>query len=219
MCRSDGSPFHMLQYLNLSLPKLGEGTIAGFMSQLPNNTIEGRPGSQFCEIVPRTNVFAGSALNSTNESAILPAEFSYTDFRTLRERLCGSPRRLPGKSMLNLDQWAGRHPIRIHRASKRCFGYGGMEPSLSFFRVHQYTGTLDEFLVPTIPTRTEAYFHARNENYAAEGRVGNLVGWLQSFIHRVGRRRAYHLTVNLQQQAVKNLTAAVLNAGSSTPSM
>lgn len=201
----------MLQYLNLSLPKLGEGTIAGFMSQLSNTVVDRRPGSLFCEILPRTNLYAltdGSIVEPSNMH--LPPGFDYKYFRTLRERVYTNIRSgLPGKSILNLQHWAGRRPIKIHRANKRCFGYYNVEPSLSFFRVHQYTGTLDEFLVPTILTRTKGYFEARNRNHSAGGRVDDVSGWLISFIRRVGRYRAHNLTVKLQQLAIDNLRVAV----------
>jgi hypothetical protein len=175
----------------MTLPKLGNTTLGSFMAALPAEVIDARPGSFRCEVLPRLNI------KTDCDSASLPTvhdellfEFALERFRTIRDRSFEHVRAvMPGKSIVHLAQWAGRHPVGIHKANKNCFGYHLVDMSLSFLRVHQYQGTLDEFLVPTSKTRTKGYFETRN-SFPLGGQLDEevVVGWLRSFVRQVGHR-------------------------------
>lgn len=203
VCKANGSPNLMLQKYNLTLPTLEHVTIAQFLASLPVEVVDARPGSFRCEVVPRVNV-KGS--NDTGSSISVPSGFDPSAFRALRDRSIQRFRAaMPGKSILDLRQWAGRHDIGIHKASKHCFGSSVLDPSLSFLRVHQYAGTLEEFLVPTIGTRTESYFRARNAFPVDREVKDEISGWLGSFVRRVGSRRAFKLTQGLRDWAKQDM--------------
>ncbi len=109
---------------------------------------------------------------------------------------------------MNLQNWIPKPgKFEVHRGPGCCFNAGNRafpDASASFFRVHHYTGTLEEFLSrPGDGTRTASNFEIRN-NYSISGQLDEVVGWLESFIHRVGPRRALYLTQELRDWAFQN---------------
>jgi hypothetical protein len=232
-CRSDGEAVHMMRYLGIPFPDTIVGssisagtkspaTISHFIHQYWNDSvIKIREGSDVCDVLPRIQIGVKNSSIPLPAAAAtsLPETFHANQFRTISNREHNEMRNnLPGKAMLNLQNWRGNQRIDIHRgpASLLCFNAKKRrrpEPSLSFFRIHHYTGSLEEFMSrPGDTRRTAAIFAERNEYHVA-GNTNEVTVWLSSFIKQVGPKRALYLTEGLRKWATAN-DAAVAAASS-----
>ena len=209
-CRDDGLPVEMVRHFGLEFPpRLGanQSTIAHFIgNQWSDHVYDSRRLSRVCEVAPRVVI---GASESTPPVSNLPQEFDWRAFRTLRYRQYGDINgNLPGKVLMHLNNWLPQPgKFEPHRGPGTCFNAGKRKrphASASFFRVHHYTGSLEEFLSrPGDGTRTALNFETRN-NYSVSGQVDEVFGWLESFIQRVGPRRARYLTQGLREWAFQN---------------
>jgi hypothetical protein len=211
-CRDDGYPIEMMQHFGLEFPRqLGDpsSTIAHFIDRNWNkNVYRGRKGSRTCDIAAR--VVIGNHENSNTPLELdIPKLFHVDNFRTLRYRYHDhlSLTQLPGKAILNLKKWKGKNRLGVHRGNLNCFNAKERaypEPSLSFFRVHHYVGSFEEFMMkPSSHTQTLESFKARNK-IQISGQVKEVTGWLRSFIRRVGASRANYLTQGLRSWAFRS---------------
>jgi hypothetical protein len=214
-CRDDGRPVELLRSFGLEFPQgLGapQSTLAHFIGkQWSDGVYEARRHSRVCEVASRVVVGAHESTPPTPwGDRTVPPEFDWRAFRTLRHRQHGAINySLPGKVVMNLQMWAAPPgKLEIHRGpAESCFNAGKRrtpDPSASFFRVHHYTGSLEEFMSrPGDGSRTAWNFEKRN-NYTMSGHTDEVVGWLESFIERVGPRRAHYLTQGLREWAFQN---------------
>jgi hypothetical protein len=211
-CRNDGYPVDMMQYFGIDFPRrLGDAqsTIAHFIHKFWNDTVyDHRHGSRVCDVAARTIIGSYENNSILLPKLELPPTFIIDSFKTLRYRFHDHLLldKKPGKAIMNLQQWDGKYRLEIHRGNSQCFNAKQRktpEASLSFFRVHHYTGSLEEFsLKPPSQRRSIESFQFRN-NFQISGHVNEVMGWLESFIRRVGPSRAHFLTQGLREWAYR----------------
>jgi hypothetical protein len=209
-CRNDGYPVDMMQYFGIEFPRqLGDpnSTIAHFIDRFWNDTVyDHRSGSRVCDVAARANI--GSYENDTIllPKQSLPPNFDVRQFKTLRYRFHDHLllAKKPGKVIMNLQRWSGRFLLEVHRGNSHCFNAkrrNAPESALSFFRVHHYTGSLEEFTATK--RRTVESYQVRNK-FLIFGHAMEVRGWLESFIRRVGPVRAHYLTQGLREWAYRS---------------
>lgn len=231
-CRTDGVPANMMRHFGIEFPKTIVGaingdetkpslptTIAHFIHKYWNDTVvRARDRSNVCDVLPRVQLGVKTPTHPIPQSAVPPSEFDVHEFRTMSHREHNEIRNdLPGKAMLNLKNWnskyfGGRDMMDIHRGTQDCFNAKMRkrpDPSLSFFRVHHYTGYLHEFLSRPGDSRRTAEAFAERNDYNVTGNTNEVTAWLTSFVQQVGPQRALYLTQGLRQWAIDNDNAVL----------
>lgn len=189
------------------LPVVGSSpnaTMAHYIADIRDELLRWDPSYiSFCWVLPRLLFGAWDLSNHSRIRHQMPSGFDLTTFRTIRYRKTGTMQNFePGKPILDVSgapqqMWDITNP---HRPHGKCRGGPYSKHYSAVFRVHHYTGTPEEFL--TRPGRTVAQFRQRNSaNGMVDEELNESVGWLQSFVQRVGWERAFNATERLRQWA------------------
>ena len=207
-----GNPLLFLNEHNITLPRIGEKTVAGLLEDL-YFTFMRKKSQELCQVLPRSTV--GSTELPPGHLTDSPDGFDTNEFRTLRYRMYQNVQNLwPGKSILNVRLWKGRRLQGIHRSLGGCYQGEAANPDAakSLFRLQHYTGSLEDFMSrPGDPHRSPAHFLGRN-NFTWYGPLEETVPWLNYFVNRVGKERAHYLTVGLKSWAKQNDLEAIRKA-------
>jgi hypothetical protein len=208
-CRADGVPVNMMMRLASKFPPDMGGTnstIAHFIASSNwDEATKYRRISHVCDILPRVNMGGGTGNNATHAAA--PPGFDGLEFRTLRyQHTLERAAQLPGKAIINVQEWQPtKWTLHMHVGNHRCFNAKRRtrpDASLSFFRIHHYAGTYEEFMSrPGDQHRRSTTSYRERSQQNVSDKVDQVAGWLLSFTRRVGHNRAYYLTQGLRKWA------------------
>lgn len=214
-CRTSGSPIDTLRKLNTTFQD--NETIIEFLER--NSVQLSMQKQSHCMYLPRVQHGAieedhkyhneiGNPTSTYRDT--LPDVLDKSAFRTLRYRLHDSIRnRLAGKSIVDMSRFQEgiNHINNPHKIGlDQCYNgevhtMSVPDASRSFFRVHHYTGSYEEFLArPGDPIRSTATFQQRN-NYTVQGRADKMTIWISTFIESIGLEHALNLTQKMHRWA------------------
>jgi hypothetical protein len=197
------------------LPRIGEATIADYIHSERNNT-ESMLNNYSCIVLPRVWLSANESPDRRLKKRV-PKGFDPKAFVTLRYRHHSYfQNRFPGKSIVDVSRVEGEIVVgNPHRVLGSACKYGPfVNTGNSLFRIHHYVGSPEVFLFrPGDTHRTPEEFEKRN-GFRTVGTTDATRGWLESFVNRVGAKKAMEVTIQLRQWGFD--TDAKISVGSAT---
>lgn len=149
--------------------------------------------------------------------SFMPAGFDPKIFRTMRYRKHEPLQSfLGGKAFVDVSRYEGQRIKGPHQPlHNRCQNGPRVKNAAMSFRIHHYTGSLEEFLRPGYDSRGAEAFNQR-QSYNVAGEDDSMRWWLRRFVSLVGRERAAMLTeavrsfavVEMQELMVHNLPSS-----------
>eukprot|EP00540_Astrosyne_radiata_P009728 CAMPEP_0116840616 /NCGR_PEP_ID=MMETSP0418-20121206/10461_1 /TAXON_ID=1158023 /ORGANISM="Astrosyne radiata, Strain 13vi08-1A" /LENGTH=766 /DNA_ID=CAMNT_0004470937 /DNA_START=167 /DNA_END=2464 /DNA_ORIENTATION=- len=187
--------------LRAQLPAVGNATVAQTIVKhgLPSDLWGGRPCSTFARVNFGPNESTAEQLANQTPEGFDPMSFVTMRYRKHKKKQNTSP----GKSIVNASGY--RPNMRVgnpHRVLKDdCAWDVFVRHAEVPFRVHHYMGSLEMFISRPGDTHRSKKEYQRRTVGPYRWQDDTIRGWLQSFVDRVGKKRAWEFTQGLRKWA------------------